>query len=78
MKEIKMCSDSNLTWEEVARVKYELQGACLLRVSLPFRINIASIHGRAEILSGPIDRAILIIMAVVNAQLKTKGWEWNL
>jgi hypothetical protein len=72
-----MMIDSNLTWEGVAQVKYELQGACLLRVSLPCRINIASIHGRAEILSGPIDRAILIIMAATNAQLKTEGWEWH-
>lgn len=65
-------------WDGVALVKSELRMACALQVSLPSRIDVASLSISGSVFSGPTDRIILNIMAVVNAQLKMEGWEWNL
>ena len=70
--------DSNLIWDGVAQVKYELSQACNMQASLPFRIHATTISGRAGVLLDPPGRVIFNIMAVVNAQLKAEGWEWNL
>ena len=66
------------TWDGAALVKSELRMACALQVSLPSRIHVASLSISGSVFSGPTDRIILNIMAVVNAQLKAEGWEWNL
>ena len=65
-------------WDGVALVKSELRMACALQVSLPSRIHVASLSISDSVFSGPTNRIILNIMAVVNAQLKMEGWEWNL
>ena len=65
-------------WDGVALVKSELRMACALQVSLSCRIDVTATSGRAGVLSDPPGRVIFNIMAVVNAQLKTEGWEWDL
>ena len=66
-------------WDRVALVKSELRQACALQASLPCRIDVTSTSvRRAGVLLDPPGRVILNITAVVNAQLKTEGWEWNL
>ena len=64
--------------DDVALVKSELRMACALQVSLPCRIDVTATSGRAGVLLDPPGRVIFNIMAVVNAQLKTEGWEWDL
>jgi len=65
-------------WDRIALVKSELRQTCALQVSLPCRIDVTSTSGRAGVLLDPPGRVILNITAVLNAQLKIEGWEWDL
>jgi len=65
-------------WDGVALVKSELRMACALQASLPSRLDVAAISGRAGVLLDPPGRVIFNVMAVLNAQLKIEGWECDL
>jgi len=62
----------------VALVKSELRQACAMQASLSCRTNVASLSISGSVFSGPTDRVIFNITAVVNAQLKIEGWKWDL